>query len=308
MLSPPRKTALAALASVSTDPAEQTRLNHLASTAGKQEYASFIVDPHRSLLEVMEAFPSSVPPLGLFFGAVSPRLAPRYYSISSSPLANPGIVTATVAVVRGETPTGRLHEGVATTFLARFVPTKSGNEMKGVRVPVFIRSSTFKLPRNPAAPVVMIGPGTGYAPFRGFLQERAALASAGKALGPAYLFFGCRREDHDFIYREEMEAALNDTKHLSELHVAFSRADGGNKTYVQHKLMSAAKDIYGIMKGNVGANEGAIYVCGDAKGMARDVHRALHSILMTEGEYAGHEAEEIVKRMTDMGRYHKDVW
>jgi NADPH-ferrihemoprotein reductase len=192
--------------------------------------------------EVMEAFPSAAPPLGLFFGAVSPRLAPRYYSISSSPLHNPGVVTATVAVVRGETPTGRLHEGVASTFLARFVPKpnknqkKSGSgsggggggvdsEMQGVRVPLFIRSSTFKLPRNPAAPVVMIGPGTGYAPFRGFLQERAALAKeSSQELGPAHLFFGCRREDTDYIYREEMEAALTDgTKHISTLHVAFSR-------------------------------------------------------------------------------------
>ena len=111
----------AALASVATDPAEAARLTHLASSAGKQEYASFIVDPHRTLIEVMEAFPSAVPSLGLFFGAVSPRLAPRYYSISSSPLDNPGVVTATVAVVRGETPTGRLHEGVASTYLARFV-------------------------------------------------------------------------------------------------------------------------------------------------------------------------------------------
>lgn len=345
LLSPPRKAALAALASVATDPEEAARLNHLASSLGKEEYASFVVEPARSLVEVMEAFPSAVPPLGLFFGAVSPRLAPRYYSISSSPLDNPGVVTATVAVVRGETRTGRMHEGVASTYLARFVPvpgSSSGpgsglssssattsSEMKDVRVPLFIRSSTFKLPRNPAAPVVMIGPGTGYAPFRGFLQERAAAVKAGATLGPAHLFFGCRRADQDYIYREEMEAALvgggdsdekekKNTKqqqHLSSLHVAFSRdpdAHAGKKTYVQDKLMAAGKEIYAVMKGTagggVGANEGCIYVCGDAKGMARDVHRALHSILMTEGGYAGHEAEEIVKRLSDTGRYHKDVW
>ena len=321
LLNPPRKSALAALASIATDAKEAERLKHLASSAGKDEYHSFIVDVQKSLVEVMEAFPSAKPSLGLFFGAISPRLAPRYYSISSSPKDNPGIVTATVAVVRGETPTGRMHEGVASTYLARFC----GGDKDDIRVPVFIRTSTFKLPKNPAAPVVMIGPGTGYAPFRGFLQERKALARSGAKLGLAYLFFGCRREDVDYIYREEMESALEgDDAHLSQLHVAFSRdpkaaaaaaaqgkdGKGGTikKTYVQDKLMTASKDLYDIMKGTVGASEGAIYVCGDAKGMARDVNRALHSILMTEGEYAGHEAEEIVKRLSDTGRYHKDVW
>ena len=156
-------------------------------------------------------------------------------------------------------------------------------------------------------PIVMIGPGTGYAPFRGFIQERAALAKSGALLGPAYLFFGCRHEEQDYIYQEEMEAALSQNN-LTYLSLAFSREVSGRKVYVQDNLMLAAKDLYAIMKGTVGANEGRIYVCGDAKRMARDVHRALHRILMTEGGYAGHEAEEIVKRLSDVGRYHKDVW
>jgi NADPH-ferrihemoprotein reductase len=314
LLNPPRKNALAALASVATDGDEKTRLRHLSSSAGKHEYASYITDPNRSLIEVLEAFPSAVPSLGLFFGAVSPRLAPRFYSISSSPLVDPDVISATVAVVRGDTPTGRLHEGVASSYLSRFVPsnTKFGDEkvkpeMKDVRVPIFVRSSTFKLPSDPSVPVVMIGPGTGYAPFRGFIQERAALAKSGKLLGPAHLFFGCRDESKDHIYQTEMAdaAALNN---LSSLNIAYSRATSGQKLYVQDKLMSSAKVMYDIMKGKVGGNEGTIYVCGDAKGMARDVHRAIHSILMSEGEYAAHEAEEIVKRLADNGRYHKDVW
>ena len=314
LLNPPRKIALAALASIATDAVEKARLEHLSSTAGKHEYASYITDPNRSLIEVLEAFPSAVPSLGLFFGAVSPRLAPRFYSISSSPLVDPDVVTATVAVVRGDTPTGRLHEGVASSYLSRFVPKndepgedKAQLEMKEVRVPIFVRSSTFKLPTDPSVPVVMIGPGTGYAPFRGFIQERAALAKSGKLLGPAHLFFGCRDESKDHIYQAEMADAVA-SKTITSLNVAYSRGTSGRKLYVQDKLMSAAKVTYDIMKGKVGGSEGRIYVCGDAKGMARDVHRALHSILMSEGEYAAHEAEEIVKRLADNGRYHKDVW
>ena len=314
LLNPPRKVALAALASIATDAVEKARLEHLSSTAGKQEYASYITDPNRSLIEVLEAFPSAVPSLGLFFGAVSPRLAPRFYSISSSPLVDPDVVTATVAVVRGDTPTGRLHEGVASFYLSRFVPKSDKREeekvqleMKDVRVPIFVRSSTFKLPTDLSVPVVMIGPGTGYAPFRGFIQERTALAKSGKLLGPAHLFFGCRDESKDHIYKAEMADAVA-SKTITSLNVAYSRASSGRKLYVQDKLMSAAKVMYDIMKGKVGGNEGGIYVCGDAKGMARDVHRALHSILMSEGEYAAHEAEEIVKRLADKGRYHKDVW
>ena len=314
LLNPPRKIALAALASVATDAAEKAQLEHLSSSAGKHEYASYITDPSRSLLEVLEAFSSTSPSLGLFFGIVSPRLAPRFYSISSSPLVDPDVITATVAVVRGNTPTGRLHEGVASTYLSRFVSNDNARgggkvkpELRTERVPIFVRPSTFKLPSDPRVPIVMIGPGTGYAPFRGFIQERSALAKSGKLLGPAHLFFGCRDESKDHIYQAEMTDAVA-SKNLSSLNVAYSRATSDRKLYVQDKLMSAAKVIYDIVKGKVGGNEGSIYVCGDAKGMARDVHRALHSILMSEGEYAAHEAEDIVKRLADNGRYHKDVW
>ncbi len=312
LLNPPRKGALEALASVSTDLAEHEHLKRLASTDGKNEYEAFIGSPKRSLLEVLESFPSAVPSLGLFFGAIAPRLLPRYYSISSSPRCRSNVLSATVAVVSTTTPTGRLHEGVASTYLARFISRKDradsvSSAMKDTRVPLFVRSSTFKLPRDPVAPIVMIGPGTGFAPFRGFLQEREALLRAGNVLGPAYLFFGCRHEDQDFIYRGEMEDALRENV-ISALQVAFSRSSSTRKVYVQDKLMSAANDLYNIMKGTVGANKGRIYVCGDAKGMARDVHRALHVILMNVGGYAAHEAEDIVKRLSESGRYLKDVW
>ena len=127
LLSPPRKVALAALASTATDPAERRRLELLSSSDGKGEYATFIMDSSRSLIEVMEAFPSAVPPIGLFFAMIGTRLAPRYYSISSSPRHCSNMVSATVAVVSGKSPTGRHHQGVASSYLARFVPSANDN-------------------------------------------------------------------------------------------------------------------------------------------------------------------------------------
>lgn len=297
VLTPPRKQALAALASVATGK-EADKLAFLASPAGKDEFAKYITKPHRSLLEVMEDYSSAMPDLGLFFGAIAPRLAPRYYSISSSPAIDKNVVTATVAVVKEKVATGRVHEGVASTFLQRAA--------EGQRIPVFVRTSTFRLPENPEAPVIMIGPGTGYAPYRGFLQERTALKASGATLGPALLFFGCRNKAKDFIYEDEMQTALRDGV-ITDLQVAFSR-DGPKKVYVQDKIIEQASAVYPIVKGTVGKNEGAVYICGDAKNMAKDVNKALLSVLMREGDYAAHEAEEILRRLKAEFRYHQDVW
>ena len=236
--------------------------------------------------------------IGLFFGAVAPRLAARFYSISSSPAANKNVVTATVAVVKEKVFTGRMHEGVSSTFLQRAA--------EGQKIPIFVRTSTFRLPTNPEAPVIMIGPGTGYAPFRGFLQERTALQASGAKLGPAMLFFGCRNKDRDFIYEAEMQTALREGV-ITDLDVAFSR-DGPKKVYVQDKIIEKASTVYPIVKGTVGKNEGAVFICGDAKNMAKDVNKALLSVLMREGDYAAHEAEEILRRLKAEFRYHQDVW
>ena len=297
MLSMPRKTAIKALASFATNKKEAKELELLA--VDKAKYHAYVAIPHRSLLEVMEKFPSAVPTLGAFFGCVAGRLQPRYYSISSSPkdITNGSdIVTATVAVVKHKVKTGRIHEGVCSTFLQ--------NVREGDRVPVFVRKATFKLPKDAKAPVILIGPGTGYAPFRGFLQEREYLLKSKKdELGECMLFFGCRKEEHDYIYRDEMEKALSENV-ISSLNVAFSRDDPKKKVYVQDKIQMKAKDVYKILR----SPNGAVYVCGDAKHMSRDVNRALLQVLQREGEYAIHEAEEIIRRLVVDKRYMKDVW
>ena len=148
--------------------------------------------------------------------------------------------------------------------------------MGATRVPLFVRPSTFRLPSDPLTPIVMVGPGTGLAPFRGFLQERSAIMQEGREVGEAHLFFGCRSPVKDYIYKEELEAFVA-SKALTRLHTSFSRVSD-RKTYVQHALTEHGAHVWDLLHER-GAH---LYVCGDAKAMAKDVHRTLHLIVQKE--------------------------
>jgi sulfite reductase (NADPH) flavoprotein alpha-component len=218
------------------------------------------------------------------------KLQPRLYSISSSPKAHPGEVHLTVGAVRYDSH-GRKRGGVCSTFLAdRVGPDTS--------LPVFVQASHgFKLPSDLDRPVIMVGPGTGIAPFRAFLEERAATGATGKN----WLFFGDQRRTTDYLYQETLEA-WHQGSHLHRLDLAFSR-DQEHKVYVQHRMLEAAAELWAWFQ------EGAhFYVCGDASRMARDVDAALHQVCETAGGLSADAAREYVSKLKSEKRYQRDVY
>jgi sulfite reductase (NADPH) flavoprotein alpha-component len=224
------------------------------------------------------------------FIALLKKLQPRLYSISSSPKAHPGQVHLCVGVVRYDS-LGRARKGVCSTFLAERVPA-------GGEVPVFVHGNkNFRPPAKGDTPMIMVGPGTGIAPFRAFLGERCAVGATGKN----WLFFGDQRAELDFLYRAELEGLRRDGL-LNRLDVAFSR-DQEKKIYVQHRMLEHAAELFAWLES--GAH---FYVCGDANRMAKDVDAALQQVIATAGQKNAEQAGEYVQRLKAEKRYQRDVY
>ncbi|SPP86155.1 NADPH--cytochrome P450 reductase isoform X1 [Drosophila guanche] len=294
----PRTHILKELAEYCTDEKEKELLRSMASISpeGKEKYQSWIQDACRNVVHILEDIKSCRPPID-HVCELLPRLQPRYYSISSSAKLHPTDVHVTAVLVEYKTPTGRTNKGVATTYLKNKVP--SGSEE--VKVPVFIRKSQFRLPTKPETPIIMVGPGTGLAPFRGFIQERQFLRDEGKTVGESVLYFGCRKRTEDYIYESELQEWVK--KGTLNLKAAFSR-DSDKKVYVQHLLEQDADLIWNA----IGENKGHFYICGDAKNMAVDVRNILVKILSTKGNMSEADAVQYIKKMEAQKRYSADVW
>ena len=217
------------------------------------------------------------------------KLQPRLYSIASSPKAFPEDIHLTVAVVRYELH-GRNRQGVCSTYLA--------DRVNGGTMPVFIHSAKhFRQPEDTSVPLIMVGPGTGIAPFRAFLQEREVLGAPGKT----WLFFGDRNRATDFLYEEEINAWRGKGV-LHRLDTAFSR-DQPEKIYVQQRMLENAAELWRWLE-----EGGYFYVCGDASRMAKDVDEALHRIVEEAGGKSKEEAAAYVEELKKTKRYRKDVY
>ena len=224
------------------------------------------------------------------FAGLLRKLQHRLYSISSSPKANPGQVHLTVAAVRYES-FGRARKGVASNFLADRVGADGP-------VGIFVQANNhYRLPASGDTPVIMVGPGTGVAPFRAFLQERQATGAKGKN----WLFFGDQKSATDFLYREEFDA-MKASGVLMRLDTAFSR-DQKEKIYVQNRMLENATELFAWLE--AGAH---FYVCGDANRMAKDVDKALHEVISTVGNMTAEATAEYVKKLAKDKRYQRDVY
>ncbi|XP_037665824.1 nitric oxide synthase, inducible isoform X1 [Choloepus didactylus] len=292
---PPTQPLLRKLAQLATEEAERKRLEALCQPS---EYSKWKFTNSPTFLEVLEEFPSLRITAGFLLSQL-PILKPRYYSISSSQDHTPTEVHLTVAVLTYRTRDGQgpLHHGVCSTWLSSLKPQDP--------VPCFLRSASgFQLPEDPSRPCLLVGAGTGIAPFRGFWRQRLHDAGRrGLPEGRMTLVFGCRRPDEDHLYREEMlEVARKGVLH--EVHTAYSRLPGQPKVYVQDILQ---RQLAGEVLRVLHEEQGHLYVCGDV-GMARDVAHTLKQLVAAKLSLSEEQVEDYFFQLKNQKRYHEDIF
>ncbi|MEU6201006.1 cytochrome P450 [Streptomyces sp. NPDC047061] len=261
----------------------------------EERYRTEILGKRVSVLTLLERFPAIELPLAVFLEMTGP-IRPRFYSISSSPLADPRHVRLTVGLLEGPALSGDgRYRGTCSSYLAHLEP---GAVVYGyVRVP----SPTFAPPADPATPLILIGPGTGIAPLRGFLEERARQHADGTRVGLSQVFVGCRHPEHDYFYRQEMQAW--EQAGIAQVHTAFSAVPGHPARYVQNAIANAADMVWQALQ------DGAyVYVCGDGRRMAPAVREALAALHREHTGADDEAAQQWLARLEADGRYQQDVF
>ncbi|MGR0119804.1 bifunctional cytochrome P450/NADPH--P450 reductase CypB [Bacillus halotolerans] len=281
------------LASYTVCPPHKKELELLVSS--DEMYKEQVLTKRVTMLDLLEDYPACEMPFERFLELL-PSLKPRYYSISSSPKVKANRVSMTVGVVKASAWSGRgEYKGVASNYLAGL--------RQGDTIACFIRTpqSGFQLPDDPQTPLIMVGPGTGIAPFRGFIQARSVLKKEGSALGEAHLYFGCRRPDHDDLYKEELDKA--EKAGLVTVHRCYSRMEDEPKVYVQHLLKQDAHKLISLIE--KGAH---VYICGDGAQMAPEVENTLRAAYEADKGASQEASAEWLKKLQHQKRYVKDVW
>ncbi|XP_069695846.1 methionine synthase reductase-like isoform X3 [Periplaneta americana] len=326
----PKKVFLCVLASCTEDSKERRRLEELCSKEGSSDYSEFVIAARVTLLDLLEAFPSCCPPVERILEHL-PRLQARPYSIASSPLQKPSgstqlhIVYSLIELpvlshggsdIRYGTCTGwldSLTKPIQTKrcddiLIDEMEKLKLSNIRGEMKIPIYLRkSSNFKLPEDLSVPLILIGPGTGVAPFIGFLQHRLEEKQRNNevVIGDIWLFFGCRYKDKDFLYRLELENYFAEGI-LTRLFLSFSRdkRKGVEPKYVQDNIRLHSKEfVHQIFEKN-----STIYVCGDAKNMGKDVFEVVVSVIEQERAIEEQEARLLVSELQSQGRYLQDIW
>ena len=287
-LAGPTPKLLKTLVEKATAADEKAKLEELVAPENKEALKPWL--EQRQYIDILTEFPSAkLSPQELV--DLQRKLMPRLYSIASSPRVSPQGVHLTVAIVRYET-NGRDRVGVASSFMADRV------DVGETPVPVFVANSHFGLPEDHASKdIIMVGPGTGIAPFRAFVQERAGQGGSGRN----WVFFGDQHEATDFLYADEWKNYVANGD-VQKLDLAWSR-DQAEKVYVQDKMRESGAELWAWLQ------SGAIfYVCGDAKRMAKDVDQALHDVVIEHGGLSTDEATAYVKELKKDKRYQRDVY
>lgn len=261
----------------------------------KKRYQEQVFVPNKSLLDLMDEYPGVHLPFETYLSLLPP-LKPRYYSIASSPMVSPDVCDLAVAVVEGPARSGHgAYLGVASTYLNRMPEDRP--------IIGFIRRPNipFYPPENPHTPMIMVGPGTGLAPFRGFLQERAAMKAKGVPVGESILFFGCRDPLQDYIFEDELKGFQS--QGIVKLYEGFSRVPDEPKTYVQQRIREQHSEVWRLLEAGA-----IVYVCGEANKMAPAVREAFMDVFKQETGASEASAQAWLDGLIASKRYLQDIW
>lgn len=288
----PRRSFFELLSTFATNELEREKLLEFSSAAGQDDLHSYCNRPRRTALEVLADFPHTTAEIKVdYLLDLFPEIQPRSFSIASSLKAHPSRLQILVAVVSYKTKLYKPRKGLCSNWLASLDPSKGD-----VFVPLWVKKGTLKFPKDKDTPVIMVGPGTGVAPFRSTIQERTAEGKTANVL-----FFGCRSESKDFYFRAEWEDKIK-VEQLT-LFTAFSR-DQEDKVYVQHRISENAEFLMDMI-----ANKKAcFYIAGNAKEMPSSVREALKGVFQQQGAVSAEDAETMVQAMEQSGRLQSETW
>jgi cytochrome P450/NADPH-cytochrome P450 reductase len=294
---PATRSDIEVMARYTSDPEQRLSLEGLVGTDDESQtrFRNEVLARGRSLLDLLEDYPGCDMPFEVFLDRLPP-LRPRYYSISSSPVASPDMCSITTGVLRGPARSGTGDfAGVCSNYLESNAPNST--------VFAFVREPTiaFRPPDDPQVPMIMIGAGTGLAPFRGFLQERAAQQASGASVATSLLFFGCRTSEDDYLYADELRRYEADG--VVKVDAVFSREGNPERRYVQDAIIHRADDVWNL----IDKQRANIYVCGNANTMAPGVRTALIQVFRMKSGVTTDGNTWLAGLRAD-GRFLEDIW